>query len=212
VGLAELLSLCWGLGIPVVYLRVFPLDAKRMTAMVVRANDRFAILLARDASYPAAVAFYLAHEIGHAVLGHVRDHIGVVELGDSLVDPAGNDGEELQADEFALQLLTGMPAPKFVAEGSGFNAPSIANAALQTGPAEQIEPGVLALCFGHSSGAWQQAFAALSMIYAAPSPVWKHVNTIALGQLDLDSVDQDTASFLRGVLGEVDLDVSRSRQ
>jgi hypothetical protein len=212
VGLSELLALCWGLGIPVVYLRVFPLSAKKMTAMVVRANGRFAVLLARDASYPAPVAFYLAHELGHAALGHVGDHIGVVELGDSLVDSAGADREELQADEFALQLLTGMSAPNFVAAGRGFNAPAIADAAMRTGPELHIEPGVVALCFGHSSGAWQQAFSALSMIYASSSPAWIEVNSIALSQLDFRSLDEDTAFFLGSVLGEADLDRSRSRQ
>lgn len=212
VGLSQLLALCWGLGIPVAYLRVFPLSAKKMTAMVVRANGRFAILLARDATYPAPVAFYLAHELGHAALGHVRDHVGVVELGDSLVDPTGTDEEERQADQFALQLLTGMPAPNFVAAGSGFNAPAIANAAIGIGPELRIEPGVVALCFGHSSGAWQQAFSALSMIYDSSSPAWIEVNSVALSQLGWQSLDEDTATFLGSVLGEADLDRGRSRQ
>ncbi len=36
--------------------------------MVVNADGRFAILLGRDASYPAPVAFTLAHELGHVML------------------------------------------------------------------------------------------------------------------------------------------------
>jgi hypothetical protein len=65
VRLTDLLALCWGLGIPVVHLRVFPLPAKQMCAMSVRIDNRFAILLGQDANYPAPVAFYLAHELAH---------------------------------------------------------------------------------------------------------------------------------------------------
>jgi hypothetical protein len=212
VGLHELLAFSWGVGIPVAYLRVFPLNAKKMTAMVVRAKGRFAILLAHDASYPAPVAFYLAHELGHAALGHVRDHVGVVELGDSLMDGAGTDQEELQADKFALHLLTGKPAPNIVASGSGFNAPAIANAVLQSSSELRIEPGVMALCFAHTSGAWQQAFAALSMIYPSAAPVWMQVNSVAFSQLDWQHLDDDTAIFLKSVLGEADLGPGGPRQ
>ena len=46
VDLQGLLAICWGLGIPVVHLKVFPLTSKGMHAMVVKVADRFAILLA----------------------------------------------------------------------------------------------------------------------------------------------------------------------
>jgi hypothetical protein len=91
----------------VIYLRVFPLPAKKMNGMVVQLGDRFAILLARDANYPAPIAFYLAHELGHAALGHTRDHVAVVEFGDLLTDQGeSRDDEEKAADRYALELLT----------------------------------------------------------------------------------------------------------
>lgn len=71
VGLLELLMASWSMGIPVIHLRVYPLSAKRMSAMSVRVGDRFAILLARDAVYPAPIAFHVAHELGHIFLGHL---------------------------------------------------------------------------------------------------------------------------------------------
>ena len=43
-----------------------------MNGMLVQVGHRFAILLARDANYPAPIAFYLAHELGHAALGHTK--------------------------------------------------------------------------------------------------------------------------------------------
>jgi len=80
VGLKELLSASWALGIPVIHLRVYPLTAKRMSAMSVRVGDRYAILLARDAVYPAPIAFYLAHELGHILLGHLAEGSAIVDM------------------------------------------------------------------------------------------------------------------------------------
>lgn len=73
VGLLELLMASWSMGIPVIHLRVYPLSAKRMSAMSVRVGDRFAILLARDAVYPAPIAFHVAHELGHIFLGELSE-------------------------------------------------------------------------------------------------------------------------------------------
>ena len=71
VDLLSLLATCWAIGLPVIHLRVFPLEAKRMHAMAVKVANRHAILLGRDAQYPASLAFTLAHEIGHVMLGHI---------------------------------------------------------------------------------------------------------------------------------------------
>ena len=200
VALPDLLALCWSLGVPTIYLRVFPLRAKRMSAMVVRVGERFAILLAKDANYPSPIAFYLAHELGHAALGHIENNAAVVELGDTLVEQSG-DVEEIQADRYALELLTGMAAPMFEAKGSRFNAPAIANVAVNSAAELRIEPGTIALCFGHSTGAWQRVFSALRMIYVSPNAVWKDVNRVAFSQLDWPALSDDSASFLRTLMG-----------
>ena len=63
-------------------LRIFPLKNKAMHAMVVRVRGRYAILLGRDATYPAPVAFTLAHELGHVLLGHLGDAPALVDLRD----------------------------------------------------------------------------------------------------------------------------------
>ena len=45
VDLPGLLTFCWQMGIPVIQLRVFPLQQKRMQAMTVKVKGRYAILL-----------------------------------------------------------------------------------------------------------------------------------------------------------------------
>ena len=104
--LPGLLTVCWAIGVPVAHLRVWPLAQKAMHAMVVGQKERHAILFSREASYPAMVAFTLAHEIGHIALGHVPADDVLVDA----EDPAGvadHDDEETAADRYALEVLLG---------------------------------------------------------------------------------------------------------
>src|SRR6266498_2563647 len=111
VNTPELLNFCWSLGIPVVQLRVFPLTQKRMHAVTVRVQDRYAILLGRESKYYAVVAYLLAHEIAHILLGHLEHNDSLLEIDDPLTSESPDD-EEIQADHFALELLTGTDNPQ----------------------------------------------------------------------------------------------------
>jgi Zn-dependent peptidase ImmA (M78 family) len=201
VRLQDLISLCWIAGIPVVYLRVFPLSAKRMYAMAVKHEGRFAILLARDANYPAPVAFYVAHELGHIQLGHIAEEGALLDF-DNPVRPDGDDDvEECQADEFALALLTGARDFEIGTEARRFTAQQLAVSISQTAEQLRIEPGTLALCFGRATDKWAQTYAALKLIYTASHPVWKVINRTAAEQLAWDRVSSDSSSFIRVAMG-----------
>ena len=199
VDLGSLLSTCWAMRIPVVHLRVFPLEAKSMHAMVVRSGGRFAILLGRDASYPAPVAFTLAHELGHVMLGHLEDSPALVDL----EDPAlGNDGDdqEREADGYALTLLTGSPNPDIRTNLDRFNAPTLAGAVLNAAATYRVEPGTLALCLAYRRAAWPVAMSALRFIYRERKPAWREVNGIADHELDWDALGDEAAYYLRNVM------------
>lgn len=199
VNLDALVATCWAIGIPVAYLRVFPLATKSMHAMVISDSGRFAVLLGRDASYPAPVAFTLAHELGHAVLGHVGAAPALVDLEDPATSKLGDD-QERDADRFALELLTGSPDPQFSTSAVRFNAPTLANAAIQASGRYRVEPGTLALCLAHRLGNWPVAMSSLRFIYGVPSPAWKHVNAIARGQLSWTELADDAADYLSNVM------------
>jgi hypothetical protein len=178
VSLVDLLALSWGVAVPVVHLRVFPWQQKRMAAMTVRVGARSTVLLGKDSVYPATIAFYLAHELGHIAREHVDADRQIVDL-------------------------TGDPEPKVLPTGPGSaHGRAVARAALESAEELGIEPGTLALCFGHSTGDWQTANAALSHIYTDPQPVWAFVNAIARRQLDLADLPLDAGDFLDSVLGE----------
>jgi hypothetical protein len=173
-----------------------------MSAMIVRSGSRFAVLIARDANFPAQAAFYLAHELGHAALGHLESELAIVDLGDTLVRAAPPDNEEEAADKFALELLTGMEAPIITSDAVNYSAASLAHSLLAAGPANQIDPGTMALCFGHSTGAWKKAFAAMKLIYSPGQQLWKQVNAVAVHQLGWTALSEEQAIYVRKVIGE----------
>ncbi|MBL8180003.1 MAG: ImmA/IrrE family metallo-endopeptidase [Blastocatellia bacterium] len=205
VRLADLISIVWALGIPTVHLRVFPLLRKRMAAMSVRVGRGNAILLGKDSQYPAQIAFYLAHELAHIYLNHVHDNEVLVDYEMSEKERGEkSDPEEVAADEFALELLTGYAKPIVLPDGSGRGPQSLAKAVLGASRDLAIEPGTLALCFGHSTGDWQTAIGSLRYIYDAPRPVWREINRIAIRQLSFSDVPLDTAYYVKNILGGAD--------
>lgn len=203
VDLRGLLSACWALRIPVIHLRVFPLETKSMHAMVVGLDGRYAVLLGRDANYPAPVAFTLGHELGHIMRGHLDSAQALVDLEDPAL-ARDTDGEEVDADHYALTLLTGSPHLEINTDLRNFNAPTLARSVLNAAQEYGIEPGTLALCLGHHRKMWPVAISALSFIYSEKKPVWREVNGIAERQIDWDILSDDAAEFLRNVITDPD--------
>jgi len=203
VGLLDLLVLCWTAGIPVVHLRIFPLPQKRMAAMAVRVGERNVILLGKDSMYPAQIAFYLAHEIGHIASGHLSGESAIVDFEAARPSVEGGDKEESEADRFALQLLTGRSDPRVLPASATYNAPGLADAVLRAGVALHIEPGTLALCFGYSTDNWAVVNSAMRFIYVSAKPVWVEVNKLARRELAAEQIPVDNISYLNSVLGGV---------
>ena len=199
VTLTDLLGACWALGIPVAYLRVFPLEAKRMSAMTVHVDGRYAILIGKDAKYPSPIAYYVAHEMGHIFLNHLEGQQSLVDIGDPLTQNE-DDEEELAADRYALELLTGRPEPVVITKARHFLARQLAAASIQSAPGLRIEPGILAMCFGHSTGRWDKAYGALKHIYQ-PSSIWHDVNRQLHRELDWSQLGADIADYIKVTLG-----------
>lgn len=199
VDLRNLTQTCWALGVPVVHLRVFPLVVKAMHAMVIGEGDVGAIMLGRDASYPALLAFTLAHEIGHLALGHVAPGSALVDVEDP-VKAKEVDDEERAADRYALTLLTGSPQPEITTEMARYNHVMLAASVAQAGPKHRIEPGTLALCVGHLQHNWPVVMSALGRVYGEPVPIWKAINSLARGEIDWSALVEDDQNFIEAIL------------
>jgi hypothetical protein len=171
--------------------------------MAVHAANRYAILLGKDANFPAPIAYYLAHEIGHIALGHLKDISAIVDLQDPLEEKSDPDEEERAADRYALELLTGKPNLVVATETKKFTAGQLAKNLLETANSLRVEPGTLALCFGYSTQEWAKSHAAMNQIYSTKQAVWSEVNQIALRQLDWGAMPDDFSLFVRAVMGGV---------
>lgn len=200
VTLDSLVALSWSVGVPVVYLRIFPWPQKRMAAMTVRIGAQSFVLLAKDAMYPPWIAFYLAHELAHIALAHVDADQALVDFDEGGEPAADSDDEERAADAWALELLTGRPNPDVVSTDGMASPSELARVALSSAQELGIEPGTLALCFGYSTGLWAVANGSLKSIYAAPAPVWLAINSFARTQLALAESTNDASDFLEDVL------------
>ena len=198
IGLRELLTACWSFAIPVLQLRVFPLQHKRMHAVTARLGHRHAILVGHESKFPAQVSYWVAHELGHIASGHVGDATALMDVEDPLRQH-DKDAEERAADTYALELLTGRPEPVVEAGTSSYNATELANAARNAGAAERVDPGVIALCLGHSEQTWEQVFGALKIL--GEVDVGAYINEVARTQLDWSALPLDSQGFLDTILG-----------
>jgi hypothetical protein len=200
VDLRGLLGVLWAFGVPAVYLRVFPLSAKRMDAMSVLTHERAVILLARDTKYPASLAFTVAHEMGHIARGHAA-HQAVIDIGDPVESPDREDAEEEEANAYAKELLAGHPDFQPLPTHAEFNGDQLAEAAIRLGSELGIDPGVVAMCTAFETGRWRQGYRALNILGAVDEQLIDNVNRLAIGQLDLQSLPDDRAGYLRRLMG-----------
>lgn len=200
VDFPTLISFCWAFGIPVIQLHVFPLDRKRMHAMTVRVKNRYAILLGYRSRYHAQTAYILAHEIGHILLGHLADSDALLEEDDPLMS-GSTDEEEIAADRFALAVLTGTESPRVLADTSSYSATQLAAAAVEASEQERVDPGVLALCLGHSTKQWDKSFGALKVLPPGAQDLPKQINDLASSQFDWNAISTSSREYLARVMG-----------
>jgi hypothetical protein len=203
VDITGLIGFMWGVGIPVIHLRVHPLAAKHMCAMSIRIGERYAVLLARDANYPASTAFHLAHEIAHIVLGHLANGGAVVDMDDPAERVEETDPEEIAADRYALTLLTGYPRLDVENTGAGRSARQLAAEVIRAAQPNAIEPGTLALCYGYNTKDWATVQKSMQFIYNKSVPVWEGVNKIAASQLQWELMSDESSSYIRAVMGGI---------
>lgn len=197
VGLGELLDFCWSVGIPVLHLDHFPTNARRPDGFAAKVHGRPVVVLCRKAKYSAWLLFILAHELGHIALCHISDDGALL---DDHVDEASQDDEEMQANTFAVELLTGRPDCRFVPSGPWPNARELAEDARQLGRQRMIDPGHIVLNYAHAMG---NSFFAVGN--AALKVLDPHADAVGLVRtklaecLDWSRLPEDSSEFLMRV-------------
>lgn len=103
INLTSLLKYCWSQGIIIAYFNNFPESKtiKKIAGLIQWQSNSPVIILSSTYTQSALIAFDLAHELGHLVLGHLQDGL----LVDEEINSNCNDDEENQANKFATELL-----------------------------------------------------------------------------------------------------------
>jgi len=147
VGLSALLDYCWGIGIPVIHLAT-PLLGRKMDGIAMAINGRPSIVLSNNRK-SGFLLFHLAHELGHIALGHVGANGTIVDDEIKEGEALDKDADELAADQFAIQLLTGNAHGNFKLQQL-MKTPMLARLATQYGKDHQIDPTHIVLNCAHN--------------------------------------------------------------
>lgn len=150
VGLQQLIDYCWDCGIPVLHLATPLLGKKKMDGIAMSLNGRPSIVLSNKRA-SGFLLFHLAHELGHIALGHVSANGAIVddEIKKSDAD-AGRDPQEIDADRFAIELLTGN-ADGRITLNQMIKATALAHLAAQYGHKHNIDPTHVVLNCAHNN-------------------------------------------------------------
>ncbi len=145
VDFAGLVKAAWAHGIAVFHFKEWPLEAKKFAGMAYYEGNVPVVVIASGYDAPPRLAFYLAHEIGHILRGHVKPDGKVLVDGD--LDSTREDVEEREADEDALAILCGEKLPP-LPQGAGMTPPKLKTWSRLAEGNHTIHAGTAALIFG----------------------------------------------------------------
>lgn len=193
VDLEALVDFCWSVGIPVLHVTEFPPKTKRMQGLAVNVDGRPVIVCTNNKRAPAWLLFDVAHELGHGVLGHVQPGGALV---DDLIDRESIDADEVAANRFALELLSGMPGMRTTATNWP-KAAALAEEAMLLAVERQTDPGVIILNYAFSMGPdfFPVGNAALSHLTGQPDGP-SLIRRKMADALDWAELPEDSSEFL----------------
>lgn len=209
VDLEGLLEFCWNYGIPSVHFDGFPNSqgVRKFDGMVAFAYERPVIVISSSHHSPAWLLFILGHELGHIIKGHLN----FSSIVDEEVNPENQDTEEIEANEFAVELLLGRPDMTYYSPRC-FTGEQLVAYAQNISNRDAVDPGVVVLNYAWGKAKqtaekksrqiiWATARKALNILEGiADAP--KKINRYARNYLNLDKLDGDSQDYLELVLEE----------
>lgn len=194
VSLASLVSYCWSIGIPVIYIAAFPERVKVMHGLATVLDNRPVVVIGRRQERSAWFLFDLAHELGHIVCGHIENNHMLVD--EEIREGATNDKEEREADQFAIDLICGNSQGRIISSTRPYTPESLVAQAKQVGEQKQIDPGHIILNYAHSmDNAWAVAVAALN-IFEPKRKGPSTINQCMLDNMDWSELSNDDEEFI----------------
>jgi hypothetical protein len=191
VCLRHILDASWSLGIPVVHLRNLPSGAKKPDALTTMVGDRPVIVVLSQRKSPSWIAFIVAHELGHVHHQHLKPGQTLV---DEKIDKTSDEKDEIEANDFAVRLLTGFPDLGLSSTRS-MGISQLAAAADSFGKSYRIAPGVAALNYGFNTGQWPLANGAVSALEKNDDAA-TYLKAALEAHLNPDSLSEDSMDWI----------------
>lgn len=205
VGLISLVNYCWNKGVPVLFLPELP-TTKKMDAVVQDIDGRPVITITKKHKHESALLFLLAHEMGHIFHNHLENGQAII---DNKIDESESiDKQEMEANAFALSLLTGCSDTAYHSSGRRLSGKQLAIAAKQKGIKENIDPGHIALNWAFTTNHWSIGTNALNILY--PTLSWQtDLKNIFISNIDQLEANDDQLEFLFNLMNiEVGIAIS----
>jgi hypothetical protein len=195
ISLSALVMYCWHIGVPVVHASRLPAGLAKVDGLVVSTSSRPVIVLAKQSRFQAWLLFILAHELGHIARGHVNP-------GEFLIDEdfegikaeaEAADPEEVEANEFALEILNGSAKPSYEVDLTSAPVP-LARRAMELSKIDRVDPGHILLVQARKTGQWAEANAALREFQETSDDARKRINKALAEQLNAQMSDAPPSS------------------
>jgi Zn-dependent peptidase ImmA (M78 family) len=198
IDLETLVSYCWSAGIPVLRTTNFPRGAAKPDALAVDVGGRRVIVITSAHTSAPWLLFFVAHELGHIACGHLAKDSALV---DASVSRDDLDREEVEANEWAVTLLSGKPDERIYATASWPTADRLAQAAQQLAVQLQTDPGFIVLNYAHSMGPTFYAVANSALRFI-PGAARGDATLLRLAneKLDWSMLGEDAAEFASRML------------
>lgn len=195
ISLSALVMYCWHIGVPVLHASRLPAGLAKVDGLVVSTSTRPVIVLAKQSRFQAWLLFILAHELGHIARGHVKP-------GELLIDEdfegmkaetEATDPEEVEANEFALEVLNGSANPSYELDLKDAPVP-LAKRAMELSKKDGVDPGHILLVQARKTGQWAEANAALREFQETSDDARKRINKVLAEQLSAQMNDISLSS------------------
>ncbi|MFJ5480865.1 ImmA/IrrE family metallo-endopeptidase [Pectobacterium carotovorum] len=200
VSLDNLVKFCHSIGIPVIYLKKFPRNAKKMAGLALMSCGRPVIVLTQPHKY-GFMLFDLAHELGHIAKGHLNSENGQCHIDEKIESASTNDIEK-EANEFAFQVLSGKKSFNIGPSGGFLKGPQLADEAKKFGTKKGVDPTHIALNYGFSMGHWGVAINALKFLCHGRPTDQDFIKEMMKTGIDLENINEDDLNILESLIGE----------
>jgi hypothetical protein len=205
IDFSGLLQFCWAVGIPVVPLPNLPVGIRKMDGAVLMVEQRPVIVISRKNDSRSWLSFILAHELAHYCLGHLGRNSSIVDISlktqATYAAESTSDHQEIEADEFALDILGGQDIHRILDKWSPrASAVELAVSATKASQATGIAAGHFILRYAFIHKRWPEAADAQKFLQDEFDAQSILVSELAK-HIELDNIAEDLRELVTQITG-----------